>query len=129
MKNLQPLINKGWTDVRIGQHLSLHKTSVGKLKKGIIKKTRIIGIKKRLNEREFYPLWKHVGTEYIISLAQQVSRKIAWLYPKTEYEDILDHGLTWLYSRGNTNFLTKIKKIPDKVGRRKFTHFALYRTI
>lgn len=47
IEDLQPLIKKGFSDVEIGKKLNLHKTTIGKLKKGIIKKSRPIGTKLR----------------------------------------------------------------------------------
>ncbi len=40
IRNNQPLVDKGWTDVKIAQHLNLHKTSIGKIRKGIIQGSR-----------------------------------------------------------------------------------------
>jgi len=116
--DIQPLVDQGLTDVKIGEILSLHKTSIGKIKKGIITKSRQLGFKNKENKN--FPIWEYVPADYPHYLADKLAKKISWLHG-TVYEDILDFVLDFcFYLNENSILIQKLKQIKTEKEREYF---------
>ncbi len=96
INDIQPLVDKGLSDVKIAKKLNLHKTTIGKIRKGIILKSRPIGIKKRIQDRDVFPIWDYIGEEEVYPLAKWVAWKSCRLC-HLSFDQILDFVLDQMF--------------------------------
>ena len=124
---IQPLVEQGLKDVQIAKTLNLHKTSVGKIRKGIIKKSRPIGIKKMIRDRPAYPIWDHIGIEEVYPLARAIVRKSRRIC-NAKFDDLIDFVLNQMFFTNKNSYLIK-KMGKDKKRNRGILFNVVYRSI
>ena len=111
LRDIQPYLNKGWTNVKIAYELNLHPTTVGKLRKGIIKKSRQIGEKGVDSPiADINPIWKYLDIDYPFILMK--AKYIAYNY-SLQIQDVVDRLLNLLYTNKGLYRYLKKEKIRD----------------
>ncbi len=100
-KDIEKFDQWNFSDVEIGKILNLHKSTVGKLRKGIIQFSRPIGIKKRYSKREYRKIWEYTDVDYY-----SICRKKATSFAKWD-----GHSSWWLLDE----FLDYLYKLSDRM--------------
>lgn len=102
--DIQPLVDEGLRDVQIAEKLNLHKTTVGKIRKGLIRKSRQIGSKKMIRDRDVFPIWEYIGENEVYRLARSIASKSKYNC-RLDFDIILDFVLDQLFFTNEDSYL------------------------